>query len=177
MLRQIAGIRRLSSLLALAMALTVAAPAALASPQGGSQGNACNPVKRAAMVAFAKLYVQIFNLRNPALFPIVLSQDVVLDSTVGYFNGLAEVAGVMSAVYAAIPDLTYTIDEILVDGDSFVLRYSYSGTHLGELFGFPPTGQVISCTGLEIDRVKNGKIVHTSNFTDANCLLTSLAGQ
>ncbi len=139
-------------------------------------GQGCNPVKRAKVLAVADAYVDIINERDPSLFPEIFDAGLILDSTAGYFEGLEQYTFLMSTVFDALPDIHYTIEEVLVDGNTFTLRYSYSGTHLGELFGFPPTGEVVSCTGLEFNRVANGKIYESVNFTDLNCLLTSLAG-
>jgi len=161
----------LTSKLALVLALALAAPANATPP-----GRACNPVKRAAMTAFAEYYVAVVNQRDPSLFGFIFSDDIVLDSTAGYFEGLDQYTAVMTGVFMGLPDIEYTVDEILVDGDNFVLRYHYTGTHLGELFGFPPSGDVITCSGLEINRVADGRIQESLNFTDLNCLLTALAG-
>lgn len=159
--------------ISLALAVTASSTPSLAAPWG----LACNPVKRAALKAFAHYYVAVVNQRDPSLFGLIFSDDIILDSTAGYFEGLDQYTAVMSGVFVGLPDIEYTVDEILVDGDNFVLRYSYTGTHLGELFGFPPTGDVITCSGLEINRVANGRIYESLNFTDLNCLLMGLSGQ
>lgn len=158
--------------ISLALALTASTSPSIAAPPG----LACNPVKRAALKAFAEYYVALVNHRDPSLFGLVFSNDIVLDSTAGYFEGLDQYTAVMSGVFVGLPDIHYTVDEILVDGDNFVLRYHYTGTHLGELFGFPPSGDVITCSGLEINRVANGRIYESLNFTDVNCLFSALAG-
>lgn len=158
--------------LAFALATTAAAPTQATPP-----GLACNPVKRAALQAFAEYYVALVNHRDPSLFPLIFSEDMILDSTAGYWVGLDQYTAVMSAVFVGLPDIHYQVDDILVDGDNFVLRYTYTGTHLGELFGFPPTGEVITCSGLEINRVANGRIYESLNFSDINCLFTALLGQ
>ncbi|HRE88193.1 MAG TPA: ester cyclase [Myxococcota bacterium] len=160
--------------LALSLALAVTASTV---PAHAAPGLACNPIKRAALKAFAHYYVAVVNQRDPSLFGLIFSDDIVLDSTAGYFEGLDQYTAVMAGVFIGMPDIDYTIEEILVDGDQFVLRYHYTGTHLGELFGFPPTGDVITCSGLEINRVANGRIYESLNFTDLNCLLMGLSGQ
>ena len=40
-----------------------------------------------------------------------------------------------------------------------VERFTESGTHQGEFFGIPPTGEHITTTGINIFRIENGKIV------------------
>lgn len=162
----------------LGLLVVLAAGVSVAKPGDHKKhpNKSCPPGHRAQMEAIAENYVNVLNEHRLDLFPTLFSEDYLLESTAGTFDGLGAVTGIMSALFDAVPDLQYSIDEILVDGDSFVLRYSYTGTHVGELFGFPGTGDIIHCTGLEIDRVEGGRIVETQNFTDLHCLLTQLAG-
>jgi SnoaL-like polyketide cyclase len=39
----------------------------------------------------------------------------------------------------AFPDLHFRIDQLLASGDHVVTRYTATGTHNGDLMGFPPT--------------------------------------
>ena len=60
----------------------------------------------------------------------------------------------------AIPDLTYTVDDQVAEGDKVVSRYTATGTHQGEFFGVAPTGARIEMSGIQIDRFdENGKMV------------------
>jgi predicted ester cyclase len=61
----------------------------------------------------------------------------------------------------AIPDLTYTVDDQVAEGDKVVSRYTATGTHQGEFFGVAPTGNRIEMSGIQIDRFdeESGKMV------------------
>jgi steroid delta-isomerase-like uncharacterized protein len=60
----------------------------------------------------------------------------------------------------AVPDLTYTVDDQVAEGDKVVTRYTASGTHQGEFFGVPATGNRIEMSGIQIDRFdESGKMV------------------
>ena len=60
----------------------------------------------------------------------------------------------------AVPDLTYTVDDKIVEGNMVVSRYTVSGTHQGEFFGVPGSGKRIEMTGINIDRFdESGKLV------------------
>jgi len=50
------------------------------------------------------------------------------------------------------------IHDILADGDTVTARFTARGIHRGEFMGFPPTGKTITMTGIEIFRIKEGKI-------------------
>jgi predicted ester cyclase len=61
---------------------------------------------------------------------------------------------------SAVPDLTYTVEDQVAEGDKVVTRYTASGTHQGEFFGVAPTGKRIEMSGIQIDRFdESGKMV------------------
>ena len=67
------------------------------------------------------------------------------------------------AYYDAFPDLTYTLDEMIAEGDRIAFRWSMRGTHSGEggpePFGqLEPTHEEIDVSGINIARVEDGKI-------------------
>ncbi|MBA3382990.1 MAG: ester cyclase [Actinobacteria bacterium] len=61
-------------------------------------------------------------------------------------------------VYGAF-DLTYTSDFMVAVDDLVVERWTESGPHTGTYFGVPPTGRHVVVTGIEIWRLRDGKIV------------------
>ena len=64
------------------------------------------------------------------------------------------------------PDLTSTVEEVLVEGDRVVTRYTARGTHLGTFQGVAPTGKRIEASGTTIDRYAGGRIVETWDSFD-----------
>lgn len=64
----------------------------------------------------------------------------------------------VNAMRTAFPDLLYTIEDEIAEGDTVVVRWTATGTHLGELMGIPPTGRRGSVTGINIVRLSNGRI-------------------
>jgi steroid delta-isomerase-like uncharacterized protein len=59
------------------------------------------------------------------------------------------------------PDLKVTIEDIIAEGDKVVTRWTFRGTHKGELGGIPPTGKQVTMTGITIDRIADGKTVES----------------
>jgi steroid delta-isomerase-like uncharacterized protein len=58
----------------------------------------------------------------------------------------------------AFPDLKFTIEELIAEGDLVVERWSAEGTHQGELMGVAPTGKKVTNTGISIFRIAGSKI-------------------
>jgi len=59
---------------------------------------------------------------------------------------------------AAAPDMCITIEEMVAEGDKVAVRWIVDGTHRGELFGVPPTGNHLRFEGISICRLADGKI-------------------
>ena len=61
----------------------------------------------------------------------------------------------------AFPDIHFTIDEQIAEGDTVMTRWTARGTQTGELAGMPPTGKSVTVTGIVVDRFSNGMIAET----------------
>lgn len=57
------------------------------------------------------------------------------------------------------PDMKLTIEHQVAEGDWIVTVYSVQGTFADEWFGMKPTGKPITFTGVNVDRIIDGKIV------------------
>lgn len=57
------------------------------------------------------------------------------------------------------PDLKMTITRQYCDGDYVISEFIMEGTHKGEWLGIKPTGKKLYITGVDIDKVADGKIV------------------
>jgi predicted ester cyclase len=66
---------------------------------------------------------------------------------------------VMSELYDAFPDIHWTLDDMVVEGDKAVVRYTFTGTHKGTIMGIPPTNRKVTMWWIGIDRVAGGKFV------------------
>lgn len=65
----------------------------------------------------------------------------------------------ITAFRSAFPDLVATVEDQIAEGDTVVTRWSARGTHEGEFQGIPPTGHLVTMTGINIDRIVNGQLV------------------
>jgi steroid delta-isomerase-like uncharacterized protein len=74
----------------------------------------------------------------------------------------------MVAMYrAGYPDLRFTVEDQLAEGDKVATRWSCEGTHRGELLGIPATGKRTNTSGIDIARFEEGKIVEDWSRWDA----------
>lgn len=51
-----------------------------------------------------------------------------------------------------------TRDDEIAEGDLVVHRWTFTGTHVGDLGGIKPTGRQVTASGIDILRVQGGRI-------------------
>jgi steroid delta-isomerase-like uncharacterized protein len=59
---------------------------------------------------------------------------------------------------AAFPDWHSDLHALIGEGDVVVERFTASGTHRGELMGTAPTGNTVELRGINMFRVRDGRI-------------------
>ena len=72
--------------------------------------------------------------------------------------GIEAMNNVIITCRAAFHGLQVTVDDIMAEGDKVTARFTARGVHNGEFMGLPATGKGITMTGIEIFRIKDGKI-------------------
>jgi len=87
-------------------------------------------------------------------------------------DGLKQTIGVFRSAY---PDLQFTIEDTIGQGDLVALRWSAAGTHEGELMGIPATGLTTTTTGINVARFDaDGMIVEEWSTWDVLGLMQQL---
>lgn len=81
-------------------------------------------------------------------------------------KGPAGFRGIVVGLRTAFPDIHYTVDDVLAEGDRVAVRWHWTGTHKGQFRAFPATGKTFSNPGVGIFRFKDGKIVAGVMETD-----------
>lgn len=74
----------------------------------------------------------------------------------------------------AFPDIHFSTDEIIGEGNSVVVRYTYRGTHKGVFAGLQPTDRSISVMGILIAHLKDGRIQEAVSVFDSADLMKQL---
>jgi predicted SnoaL-like aldol condensation-catalyzing enzyme/predicted ester cyclase len=77
---------------------------------------------------------------------------------------------VFKMIGTAVPDLSWSIKDILVSGDQIVVRGEAAGTPERELFGTKPTGRSFRAMSIDVFTVKGGKLAsayHVENWIGA----------
>jgi steroid delta-isomerase-like uncharacterized protein len=85
-------------------------------------------------------------------------------------RGIAEAIG----VYQQAVNGHWEIEEMFSTGDRVCVRWTGSGTHVGEVNGIPPTGRDIRVDAISVHRIEDGKIAETWEVWDTLGFLQQL---
>jgi steroid delta-isomerase-like uncharacterized protein len=75
---------------------------------------------------------------------------------------------------AAFPDIRMTLDDVLVEGDKVVGRWTAQGTNTGSLNGMPPTGKKATISGISILTFVNDQVAEQRTNWDTLGMLQQL---
>ena len=64
-----------------------------------------------------------------------------------------------TAFFRGLPDVTATMEDLIISGDRVVGRFIYRGTHTGDFLGIPASGNPVEMRSIDIWRVADGMFV------------------
>ena len=67
---------------------------------------------------------------------------------------------------AAFPDLSWTVEQLVAEGDYVVGRWTAEGTHTGPWGAIAPTGRAVRFSGVNILRFENSRVAEIWNYRD-----------
>jgi steroid delta-isomerase-like uncharacterized protein len=86
----------------------------------------------------------------------------------------ADDRAMLTMLRAAFPDLRFTIEDQIADGDRVMHRLVAQGTHTGAFMGVPPTGRRVTVTGMNVNRIVDGRIAEAWGIIDMLGLLQQI---
>jgi steroid delta-isomerase-like uncharacterized protein len=75
---------------------------------------------------------------------------------------------------AGFPDIQWTLEELIAEGDKVAARFTMRGTHNGAFFGVPPSGKKIEVKAMNFYRFTDGMIVEEHGQPDLLGLLQQI---
>src|SRR5262245_34664923 len=103
--------------------------------------------------------IAAFNSGDVAMMASTFADD--LEYTLGnypVFRGREQFKTFVLDIRRSFPDFTFTIEEIVAEGNSVAFRFVATGTHQGPLQGIPPTNKPFRINGIALARVIDGKV-------------------
>lgn len=115
-----------------------------------------------------RYFDELFNRGQTELVNELLHPEYVNHSPgwAGLPRGREGVALVVRAMRDAFPDLNYTIEELIEQGDAVVVRARVRGTHRGAFLGRAGSGRAFDVQQITIERFRDRRIVAHHRVTD-----------
>ncbi|HUE96059.1 MAG TPA: ester cyclase, partial [Longimicrobiaceae bacterium] len=115
------------------------------------------PVRHRVVVQ--RFIQDVFNRQNPAaVMDTCATKFAWHGGSLGEARGLPAYQHVLAIFFAAFPDLQIEILDAIAEGDRVAVRFSMSGTHLGEFQGIAPTFKRVTGGGTNAYRLENSRI-------------------
>jgi len=122
-----------------------------------------------------RYFEELFNRGKVELIDELLHPDYVNHSpSPGLPPGRAGVRIVVEALRKGFPDLSYSVEDVVVGDDAVAVRVKMRGTHAGDLFGIAPTRRSIEVSQITIERFKDGRIIEHHRVTDELTMMRQL---
>ncbi len=106
----------------------------------------------------AEIYVEMLNTHAPDMVEEFVAEDYV-NHNAFVADGREANRQFWAGFFAALPDLSATMEDLVISGDRVVGRFTYRGTHTGELMGIPASGNTVQMRSIDIWRVADGLFV------------------
>ena len=103
----------------------------------------------------AEIYVDMLNTHDPDLVDRFVAENYV-NHNVFVDDGREGNRRFWAGFFIGLPDLTATMEDLVISGDRVVGRFIYRGTHAGALMGIPASGNAVEMRSIDIWRVQDG---------------------
>jgi steroid delta-isomerase-like uncharacterized protein len=121
-------------------------------------------------------FTEFINTASETLAAELISPDAIfhVPGRPEPMRGPAGYLAIIEMMRGGFPDIQWTLEEMVADGDKVAARFTMRGTHLGTFFGTPSTGKKIAVQALNIYRLSRGQIIEETGQPDLLGLLQQI---
>lgn len=122
-------------------------------------------------------FLQFINTGDKAIAEEIISPYVIFYAPTSPepMHGLKGYMDVLKMMRGAMPDVKWTIEEVIAEGNKVFIRFNMSGTQTEPFMGMPATNKPISVTAMNIYEFNNeGKIIREHGLPDLFTMLGQL---
>jgi predicted ester cyclase len=125
-------------------------------------------------VALVQRVSDVVNERRYDALDELFSDDFVDHNPAWSVDSLEELKGIIKAVHGTL-DFTANLDGLYPAGDDkVIMQITFTGRHVGPMFGVEPTGKAVTWTSIEVYRVADNKVVERWVQADTTGLMAQL---
>ena len=100
--------------------------------------------------------------------------NVVIVTAQGEITGIDAARNYYYNFLSGFSDRSFTILEVVGQGNRLVKHWNFKGTHTGNFFGIPPSGNKLNLSGTTMVTMKDGKIAKEQDFFDMMSMVNQL---
>ncbi|MBD0381871.1 ester cyclase [Paenibacillus sedimenti] len=122
------------------------------------------------------LFTDFINTPSEKLAEELIAPDAIfhVPGQAEPMQGPAGYLAIIGMMRGGFPDIQWTLEEMVAEGDKVAARFIMRGTHLGTFFGFPPTTKTIKVQAMNFYRFTGGQIVEEHGQPDMLGLLQQI---
>lgn len=113
-------------------------------------------------------FVEFINTSSQKLAAELISPEAIfhVPGHAEPMRGPAGYLAIIDMMRSGFPNIQWTLEETIAEGDKIAARFTMRGTHQGTFFGLPPTGRSIVVQAMNIYRCSAGQIVEERGQPD-----------
>ncbi len=121
-------------------------------------------------------FIRFINTGDLSIGESVISPDVIFYAPTSPepLHGFEGYVAVLDMMRGAMPDVQWSADEFIAEGDKVMIRFTMTGTNTGAFMGMPATGRAVKVTAMNIYQLKDGRIIREHGLPDIFTMLTQL---
>ena len=122
-----------------------------------------------------RFYDEVLNGGQLNVLDELLTPDAIYrNPALGNPTSVEGVKQRLAGLRRAFPDLCYTVENIIADGDRVVVQFVLEGTQRGDFLGIAPTGKTVRTLGITSYRFIDGQITEILVLADFVTVLRQL---
>jgi steroid delta-isomerase-like uncharacterized protein len=142
-----------------------------------------NPVSEANKLILRRHFEEVLNQGHLAVIDEIYIDTYMLDAPVqtegsvqahGETHGRDGLKRRVTLFRTAFPNIHFSVDNLVAEGDQVVAQYTFRGTHTGQFGELAPTGQDIAVMGMLIAVLKDGRIESAVSVFDSGDMMRQL---
>lgn len=107
---------------------------------------------------------EVWNAQNFAAVDVIFAPSYCVNGAPVSHDAVKQA---VASLHQAFAPAHAVIEDMIVEGNKVVVRWSIHGTHSGAFMGIAPTGQAIQLTGINIYRIENNQFVANDEQVNA----------
>jgi steroid delta-isomerase-like uncharacterized protein len=121
-----------------------------------------------------RYYEEVLNAGNLGVLEAIARPDhVEHDPLPGQGTGIAGFRQRVSMLREGLSP-QFTIEQLVAEGDTVVVRWTNRGKHVAPFLGIPPTNKSFTIAGIDVHTMKDGKLAEHHHVVDQLSMMQQL---